>query len=874
LIQLVPFAGKGNPCLGQFSKKSPVMLDAGEFATVENFRLDELIPRVRWGMARTGTASVLGLNGDFCVGQWAGLLNGVFYLVQAWYINATSNIAIYAGTDPGGNLSEVTSNTGATKYGVTRLSSLYVQVSFAPFKDLRTGKEYLVIQDGVSSPRIWNPAESTSNQKVAINAEVTLPTVGPTHAGVLTFPIYFSVKDAANTSYATGGSGFSGSDTTGSGSSSTANYPTLTITTGVTSPGSGSDYVTVTLGTKDLSGCPQLALLYKTTYADFFEKVKIEIVDSGAGNTTIWDPSASSSIYRMDKINADTDSETFFALFAIDQIAAASRDAVTGLKFSWVGQSDPSATQTFEIYMVAGTGKIRGNALHSFAYLNSGSRSESAAIWLGAEHYQGEYVRNLGARQDLAVRIPNDARCFYQYNINYQNTSTADRDVGVDSLVVYRSDVGESPGLRTYVATSTIASYSGGWSFSSGSAGSLVTYSDNTPVEDKDVSVLAPDLNTGTIPKGIWMLSVNDRLLVLAYDSTGSYNAPAYSSLWASDYGGIRFRRTHKFETDGTRVAFQGEILTCAVQMPTSVFGVNTVLLFSNKAFYRITATSATLINRPERVGSYGTWTPYAVATSSDSVFWLDQLRHVRKYGSGGTTDLSALSVQDELDVIGGNAWAIGSTGNLWAAYGTFFDEKYYISFDRSGTYSHISGREQPLVFDTRVGGWSKDTIGSNSLSTRFWAVFNSQLWVQSKDRYTYQYDRSATLTDGAVLDPATSGTAFSATLKGGFGLPGRDTGMVFHQMHFLIDDVTGGSVAVTANYLPTGTATANASIDGGGTINFCCTDDVDTTAGDGAGTALQVQAVFSANSGIGGMRLYSSEIAVEPLQYNPTRQD
>lgn len=871
---------------GLWSKPAIVTLQPGMFNTVKNWRIDDGVLRVRFPMTRSGTdAGATAVTGNFA-GAWTGFINGVRKMVCVNVVDGS--ISEFSGIADG---VRTALSAGSGKYGSTHLDTSFQTISFAVGKDTRSGKEYLVIQDGKSYARVWDPSETDTGEKIAINQPITLTTTTPAANSVLSMPKFVDVQDHTAVSYTNShGTRFTAAD----GGTDPNNYISFAITTAATV----NDTSQWTFSSIDFSACKDLYIYCKlgtapNAYRSFVNQVKLELVDSGAGNTTLWDPSTASTSTTLERplvIPIGTDGVSFLLKFPLGHVPTTSRDTVTGLLWTFKGTA-PSVNQTLLFYCIMGSGLVMGQCAHALSLFNQGSRGESAGIWFDAQNTVGEFFRNLGGASTLTTTLPNDPRLFYRYNLNYINPTTAQMQAGVDAVNVYRADpnIDGDYSRRGWVKTRAIAAYSGGsWAFSadeagvSGTTNGLQTVYDNE--EAVDYNVLAPDLDCLSIPKGIWMHSTPERLFVCAYESTASYQAPAFSRLWASDvFNFSRFYRYHKTEDSGTSVALQGEIAICLKTMPTSVYGVSTMLMWTNEGVYRFSPTSSSAINALERIGPYGTWCPYSVAASKDALFWVDQSRVVRRYGYNGIEDLSSQSVQDKLDVAGGSTWALAGLSNSQLFFGGFWNERYYLSFDRDGTYSWANNNEQPMVYDTREWyggeiGWLEDELGSSSYSTRFWLPAQTNLYTLSKDGFLYKYEDpagvvgSGIVTDGyqyATGGVAVAGAGYTATLKSGalFALDGR--GFVIRHSDAMCDDVASNVATYTYTYLPSGSApTQTAVLDGSGSVTYACTTTPPSDVAEGRGIAASHQIVVA--SGAAGMRLYGLRFRFDESEYRP----
>lgn len=859
---------------GLFSQANATTLPAGFYSVAKNWRFDEALPRGRWGMGKINNAT---LATGHTVGTWSGTLNGQPYQIWAQYVDSISEIVLYKHTSFS-TLDEITVTTGSFKYQDTRIAysspgTAGNPIHMAAVKDRSNGKEYLIIGCGEDYARVWDPTVSTSGSSVAINQPMsTTPEKTPLRQALVTFPKFYPLYDAASQSYTNlDGVDFFLDDV---GTSSTTNYVVLRATSSAAVDDTADfNFVSAV----DLSACRQIIFYYESTWTSIWEKVGVTLGENATyTDRAVWDPSASPRTNAPIIIPADTSGKRWYAVFSLDHIASANRDAVDDIRLTFE-RGTLSSTQTVNFFGIFGSGKILGQAFHALSYFNEGSRAESPGIWFNPEHYVGEGLRNLGVRASDESTLPNDPRVYYDYKLFVPNPVTADLEAGWDRIRIYRSDVGEQPLERTLVTAYTVGSYAAGWTFASGSSGSLLTLTDNTAVGSKNTSIPAPDYNTLTIPKSSALLYETGRLFAISYAAsapTGVTTSP--STLWASDLNHFsRFRYFHQSEDQGTTCQLANEIGHELKSMPTAMRGVPACYLWTNESLYRFSPTTGTQINQLERVAPYGTLTKFSIATSQDSVYWLDQARIVRRMSPRGIEDISSFAVKDKLDQIGGAAfYLLGLYGGWFLAFGAFHNEKYYLSFDRDGSTSASSNIEEPLVFDERLGVWVEDDLGgTTTYSARFPTSFRGKLFVASIDRRIYEYEQSGALTDGYdSQNPTPGGTAFDLTLETGYLQPSMDGGFVVESMKVMCDGMTGLAGTGTATYLPDGSApTFTLDLDDASSVIWSHSTKASPVSGKGHGVSAKLKIVFSASAGTGGMRLYKWGAMVSPRSVEAT---
>jgi hypothetical protein len=349
------------------------------------------------------------------------------------------------------------------------------------------------------------------------------------------------------------------------------------------------------------------------------------------------------------------------------------------------------------------------------------------------------------------------------------------------------------------------------------------------------------------------------RLFSIAYDGNSAATPTTTpTTMFASDFGHFsRFRYYHESEDQGTSVSLSGECGQELKAMPTSLRGVPSCYMWTDKNLYRFTPTSATQINQVERVAPFGTLTRFSIATSADSMFWLDQTGVVRKYGPGGWEDLSSFSIADKIPSVASSPVYTRYEG-WYIAFGAYFNEKYYLSRDASGSTNHLTNTEEPLVYDTRLNVWVEDDLGGTSESARFLTPWRGKLYCASKSKYVMEYERENALLDGYQVQAATGGTAYDLTLETGYLQLSEDEGFVAERNDVMCDDVASGTCTATATYLPDGSApTMTIDIDDSSSVLWSASTKPTAVAGKGHGISAKFKVVFSSSAGTAGMRLY-----------------
>ncbi len=204
--------------------------------------------------------------------------------------------------------------------------------------------------------------------------------------------------------------------------------------------------------------------------------------------------------------------------------------------------------------------------------------------------------------------------------------------------------------------------------------------------------------------------STTQNRVVVDYDSSGhgAFSSPNASSIGVRAGGAIylsghkRFTRFSRelFIRGGipdqdapNRIMLSGERVV-AVE-GTSIFGIDHVILSSDRWLFMVSGTLSTDLSRLISMGAHGSLSPRSFARHGLDMYWLDQKRQVRSLYGGVMRSLSRDRVDDILRMI----------TSLSAVSGGFFNDRYYLSFRTEGNRNN-----RCLVYDERIGnqlsGW------------------------------------------------------------------------------------------------------------------------------------------------------------------------
>lgn len=837
-LGLMRFLGPGD-FKGIMTARTPMALPSGFFQDVKNLRAGEGIPRVRNGTQSLGTVIA---NGTLR-GAWQGYILSAYTMVVA--VNVSSALRVYYSTD-GATWTESTAASGA--YGNTRFTDPSDTVQFALVKDPLDTEPHLVMVSGVGTsanyPLVFRP---TGN---AVKHEpVTAPTLVRDFPVQQTFQSYFPLSNSANTTYTVSTAAeFNMADATVTGgAASTDNVVRVTIDSTVNS----DETARVTFASSIDANGGQLAIGLDTSYIEFWDRVRVRLMSGGSAVLTVWDPASTATTSAPVPVPVDLTQKTLW-LFDLKTLVQNTTTNFDGIELMWdmsIGAA-PATDQTADIWMIAVTGKEAGGTQFGVSYMNSGSRAESAGVVYST--YKTEEIRNLGGPTYNGLRLPNDERVLFKFNLPYLNTSSAERDKGVDRLMVYRKRPEDY--RFTYYGQTTLATWGGAsWAYSS--SGTDVKQHTANSGFDYDGAVAMPDGLHIPIPKGKGTEFVNGRLFV-----GGQVNGQ--NTILFSEYGHpFRFREVVRIDDAGNVDEYSPGFFRLGNEVPQRIVGISGGrtgighgYVFTDQAVYGFYGILTSQITSAGRVAPWGTTSPYSVVEHDGQVFWLARDMQVRRM-AGETSEISAGIVDDVLKGIPGSRRAF-----VWAAW---FDQSYRLAYTPSGG----STNNRILVWDARTQLWvSRDVppTAAQGLLTWYDGATDKReklvlFGLDSTTLKAYEYDAPGITTDLG------SNIAVGLTTPEYINLD-KKTFLMVKRIGLFADATAAETVTYTRTYKPDGnTSTSTASLasssaqvvlwDGQPTLS------PSTAAGRGASVTVSLSA-----SMVGGNRIYLWQAEVDEV--------
>lgn len=775
---LTPFFGPG---LIQGFKSYPVpsSLQPNEAALLQNIRTESGSLTARWG-----DRVIARLPGTIW-GVYSCTFNGVSTMFVAC---GTSTVSIYYSVNEGVTWTLISPSSG--RYGDTRLATGY-QVYFSLVNDVDitgTTRDMLIIENGHDTPRIYGYNEA-SPITLTMSLASQLPSVpntsnlfqqtgfahpfnvkgfgtqtftntgatplvlanGSGQAITLTVPASVTLNSTAKVVFSSSVD-FStatqfvvivdqrNSLTAQSYSSPTVKFAGTPFVVGAlngstvyvsSGTGSGQSLKVTSNDTNSLTFSPAPSVNLDNTSVIqlaqdpllFYQKLKVELYD-GTNYQTCFDPSTNTgSILALTYPSTVSNSGLQIA-YPMPTGSPLTLSAITGVRFTYVS-SNVVATQA-QIYLMAAGGQTQGGASFGVAYHSSGSHQTGPGTIITNKGPQPLSQLNAGSNYGN-LYIIDDQRFYFDYLVS-ADIPLSSISSGIDTLLVYRQDVGQSG--YYYAAFGLFATYSAGnWILWNANTTTVTVGLDGNagPVGGDSLGGLVnfskplPDAGNVCLPIGTASLWIDGRCFVCSG-----------STLWISEYSQpFLFTLAQRFispgvpdQLSGTTILKSGETIQQIVALgaaPTSssslggpLDGTGTVYFWTDANFYKIMGFSAQGLDQTALVGTHGTLSPFSLARNRTAVYWLDQNGEICTYSSGISALYGATIPDQQINVL--SLHKVDSDTpyipNSRKAYVCGFcnNNRYYLAYTKSGGSYNAQG----LVFSIDQGVFvSLDTFGS-----------------------------------------------------------------------------------------------------------------------------------------------------------------
>lgn len=730
------FYRSGMDCRGM-TVRDNASLAPGEFRILQNLRVRPGALRRRGGIVDKGAT---GLAAGSVVGAAKVVLNGTVYQLVA--IDTGAAVRCYYGADT--SFTEFTGPASNNKYGNTRFATgnrvVFDAVrdttasTITPFTAAKTGLDVVFASDGATCV-VWDPsASSTDNGWTAVHQSVWHPGLGKVRQEA-TYPYYTSLAASNLAAGATTGTGTIGDNT------AHAITGGLCPTWGFTAVNDAA-VLTVTTGT-NLAKNKQVWMVWDCPDdPTIMEYLKIEVYDSvGTTFRTLWDGSSATA---ERPVTFPIDKGFYTSLFPVDRSVLPDQ-VYTDVRITYKGSANYGAAVAFNLIAIGGSGTSPGGAQHAVSLTNTGARSESVALVCDVKG--GVSLKDLGCQDTRNyVQIVDTALSYFSYTVWAQQPSDADRDKGVDYLLVYRR---QALGKAFYhVASDQLASYDTGshaWSHVSSRSAlqDIKVTVDTEPFAPRTApdgyNVAAPACQTTTVASG--------RLFCGAArpQSAGSSAKPADVYISEQDYP-FRFREVLKVSdgepdpVSGTCAKFPGEKVQRVIAMAGSLQNAETAVVFTDQNVWALPGPDSPDLSRPRRLSTKGTFSPGSVFAYNNRIVYLDEDRRLVYLVPGQEpVDLSTGRYDAILEAI--------PTSRLDDVYGWVFRGRYYMSYTLGGGSSNKAVLVYDFLNDTFVRDTSTDTLSWGPFFSLDIGV-SGQLRFWGETGNLYEHDSASTTLD------------------------------------------------------------------------------------------------------------------------------
>lgn len=762
----------------------------GYWKEAKNIRVDAGGVKLRGGE----TSIVAGpTNADACYGGIALEYGSYVYVYSAVHIStdASTVIRLYVNqytiaSDTWGGWIEVSAASGA--YGNTRMTKTNGLFSFTPVPTLSTDPA-VVVQNGTDYPRLIIATQSAKIE------EINAPTWASTYKPVFGFSAKVSTTATATATNSTGAR-FAASQT------GTSKYWRWTFTTPTASD---TAELALSSGSADFSGGLQLAILadIRSAGESYIHGCKWEI-KSGGNYYTIHDPT--NGVDSLVSSETDIPGVRLYG-FGISEHSS-SLTSVTGLRLTVVN-AGLTAGGVLDVWAVLCGGQVPGFSEYAISYLNTATRTESAGVVMPLPTQGATADTVLGTLpdtlKDKGFSFPLSQAFYYSVSLPTVRVGTNDRDKGVNTIIAYRKDPGESDFY--YCNQWTCCSYSGSWAYS-GDYASATKYiqTENAPEWTKDDGRPAPSAYNEACPIGNTMIYASRR----SHVGTNKTSGKPFNCVKVSDENhGLRFRSIGSpNEGEGFLAELDGsEVVKGFAASSASVIGASTVYCFTDRAHYII---DGPLVRRVASIGARA-----GITENQGAIYWLDNHLSVRR-ALGQIENISRLRVDDVFT---------GAT-NTQLISGAFHRDRLYLAY--SGGV---------IVYSELLGDW--ESIDTPSVQPKVflpWTVNGeSKLYCLSATGGVYRYDYG---NDDA-------GTEIAFRLKTG-DIHTEDWARVsVGRSKIVSSDKNSETMTVTYTASsPAGTKTGTINLDAGGSETTAWKQDKQSAGNDAsiAGASVNIQ--------------------------------
>jgi len=707
------------PCRGMKSFPHPASLQDGEFNLLQNLRIEDFGLVTRGG-AKAQTSG----EGSTDVIKGAAILsvNGVQFAIVARQTAGAGLVDVYimviSGSGSIGPTTWVQITSASGKYGNTRLSASTEFVNFAVVKEsdayttgttIPSNREYIVINNGIDYPRIYDPSGGGGVDNMAIHSEIEAPDFAPTRSN-FTWAQFVTIATLVGSS---SGTATFTNPTAGQGAISI--FPTSAT------PGNlvRWPFASLVMANSEILAAEQFHIVYKCDGEPFpWTKVKVRLQRDTVGtyNYVLHTPAIIADEEWMDPVVVALGGDYYLAAFSTAQIYSDTPaylgylknlgDNITGIAIEWYGEggtASPAVQTSITMIGIGISGAIQAGASFGLTHYNEGSKAES----------RGRIARNAGGARLAVVggaskfehlRLPENPGLYYSYELRRARpevSNTVNR--GLSHALWYMKRYGSQEfNLLAPSITGLWNSATSSWKEAGLKGQIAITY---VQLDEAQLRTMPDAYHLPILPAGS-MISAGNRLFL--GDVGETVNATNRGDVWFSEEKQpFRFRRFVRFLdanvpdlTSPSRIAFSGETVQGFARVSGGVLGADGVLIFTDRSVWAVDGIDSFQLSRPRRVVPHGTKSPRSIAEHRDAVYWLDTEQQIRSL-STGFYGVSVGRVEDKLrDIV---------PARIKYVAGAIYRDRYYLGYSRN-SFTDTSNLAM-LIYDIKRDAWMMDVL-------------------------------------------------------------------------------------------------------------------------------------------------------------------
>lgn len=466
------------------------------------------------------------------------------------------------------------------------------------------------------------------------------------------------------------------------------------------------------------------------------------------------------------------------------------------------------------LYMAAASGQTQGTAAFAVSVGSSDTRTigpSQTTFNLPVPLNNATKSSNLFGGFFPQVYIQEDSRFYYSYTLSVPTWGNTQRNAGIDTVLVYRQDVGVTQPYL--VGEQTGVTWGGSsWAFSSSPVSITATTANGTA----DFTNFALDTGYIVPPIGGPMAVTTERLMIGSgsrFWYSGAERPFQFRQYISSTVTGtFQSNSPGSLGIDGENIQQMlsvGSLTGGVEQIGVSQNGISTVYILTDRTLSWVTGWDALSLNKRNLLYARGTYAPKSMAPSRTGFYFLDSDQYVVNVQGWYVLPVSRDTVDTQLLNI--------PTAYIKNCWGAVRNDRYHLAFTPSGQTTNT----QSVVYDVhesqRTGQhvWTRDLFPTSIAGAQCLLAYRD-----GKRTRLFGFDSAGQCfeheTLGATSDAGGTGVAWSLTfpeMKGDMWAPVRvrRTGLVIDANSGTVN-VTLTSIGRITSVVATGTIKTNSA--------------------------------------------------------------